>query len=139
MADKMRLIDAKDFDFRVSQKLMTDVFPDWKELPVEIQDAVCKHGRHLHTMLEAQPVVDAAPVVHARWEPREDVLGFARCSNCRDCNVYEDWPDGKKWNYCPNCGAKMDTQRRREPVKEANMRHIWDFEDKQESGLLEED
>ena len=54
------------------------------------------------------PTVDAVEVVHGRWEPRTDVIGFVRCSVCHDCNIYEDWADGKKWNYCPNCGAKMD-------------------------------
>ena len=48
--------------------------------------------------------------VHGRWEPRSDAPGFVRCSNCHDCNVYDDWIDGKKWKYCPNCGAKMDLE-----------------------------
>jgi hypothetical protein len=131
MAEMMRLIDAKDFDFRVSQKSMTEVFPDWKELPVEIQDAVCKHGRHLHMMLETQPAVDAVPVVHGRWKKRGNET---ECSVCRF--IY--YANRDIFNYCPNCGAKMDTQRLREPVKEVAMHHIGDFEDKQESGLLEE-
>ena len=124
-----RLIDAKDFDYRVSQQPMTEVFPNWKELPIEIQDAVCKHARHLHTMLEAQPVVDAVPVVHGHW-----CEGNSRqpCSVC----CYRGM---KSWNYCPNCGAKMDAQRLRKPVKEVTVHHIGDFEDKQESGLLEEE
>jgi hypothetical protein len=54
------------------------------------------------------PTVDAVEVVHGRWEPRTDVFGFVRCSVCHDCNIYDDWEDGKKWNYCPHCGAKMD-------------------------------
>ena len=53
------------------------------------------------------PGVDAVPVKHGRWEKRTDVFGFVRCSVCRDCNIYDDWADGKKWNYCPNCGADM--------------------------------
>ena len=53
------------------------------------------------------PTVDAVEVVHGRWEPRPDVIGFVRCSVCHDCNIYDDWADGKKWNYCPNCGANM--------------------------------
>ena len=49
-------------------------------------------------------------VRHARWEAREDVFGFVRCSACKDCNIYDEWADGKKWSYCPNCGAKMDLE-----------------------------
>ena len=55
--------------------------------------------------IEEAPAVDA---VHGRWEPRTDAIGFVRCSVCHDCNIYDDWADGKKWGYCPNCGAKMD-------------------------------
>lgn len=59
----MRLIDAKAFDLRVSQKKMTEVFPNWIELPVEVQDAVCKHAQYLHMLLETQHTVDAVEVV----------------------------------------------------------------------------
>ena len=58
--------------------------------------------------IDNAPTVDAVEVVHGRWEPREDVKGFVCCSVCHDCNIYDDWPDGKKWSYCPHCGAKMD-------------------------------
>ncbi len=142
MADKMRLIDANRI-VEVAER----AYNAWN-----LANATADSKREINRVYKMMelckavravamdcPTVDAVPVVHARWEPRADVPGFVRCSHCRDCNIYEDWPDGKKWNYCPNCGAKMDTQRRREPVREANMRHIRDFEDKQESGLLEED
>ena len=56
------------------------------------------------------PAADVAEVKHGRWEPRQDAVGFLRCSICKDCNVYDDWPDGKKWAYCPNCGAKMEAE-----------------------------
>lgn len=29
-------------------------------------------------------------------------------ANANCLTIYDDWADGKKWNYCPNCGAKMD-------------------------------
>ena len=91
MKDEMRLIDA-----------------------YKLEDLVRRNRASYHNKddviaaIAGQPTVDAAPVVHAHWEPGEDVPGFVRCSHCRDCNIYEDWPDGKKWNYCPNCGARMD-------------------------------
>ena len=49
-----------------------------------------------------------AEVVDGRWEPHPYAYGFVRCSVCHDCIIYDDWAGGKKWNYCPNCGAKMD-------------------------------
>ena len=53
------------------------------------------------------PTIEARPVVRGEWEQRKDVIGFVRCSVCKDCNVYDDWADGKKWKFCPNCGADM--------------------------------
>lgn len=57
---------------------------------------------------------DVAPVVHGCFEPCFDEngnwrQGFAKCSNC-----------GKEYyaqvinhfGYCPNCGAKMDGERK---------------------------
>lgn len=45
--------------------------------------------------------------IDGEWEARTDVVGFVRCSVCKDFNVYDEWADGKKWNFCPHCGAKM--------------------------------
>lgn len=80
----------------------------------EVYDSDEKHGNDVwHTvdieyLVMAQPTVDAVEVVHGRWESRTDLFGFVRCSACKDCNIYDKWADGKKWNYCPHCGAKMD-------------------------------
>ena len=52
--------------------------------------------------------VEAVEVVHGRWEPHPHAYGFERCSVCHDCCIWGEWADGKKWNYCPSCGAKMD-------------------------------
>ena len=51
---------------------------------------------------------DVATVVHGRWEPHPKHPEFDRCSACCNCIIGDDWADDEKWNYCPNCGAKMD-------------------------------
>lgn len=56
--------------------------------------------------------IDAEPVRHGMWI--EDSLvstnggtyGVRRCSLCGAC--YQDV--GYGWNYCPECGAKMEEQ-----------------------------
>ena len=53
------------------------------------------------------PSVDAVEVVHGRWEKAE-YSGFLRCDQCKDVYINEEWLEDGKWNYCPNCGAKMD-------------------------------
>ena len=58
--------------------------------------------------------VDVAPVRHGRWEAFEDMMldTCYRCSECgrefylADCST----PQENEYNYCPNCGAKMDEE-----------------------------
>lgn len=59
-------------------------------------------------LVNAAPAADVAPVVHGEWAPSEGNPGFLVCSACGDCYVVDEWADGKKWRYCPACGAKMD-------------------------------
>lgn len=56
--------------------------------------------------IDEAPSVDAVEVMHGRWEEADDGDG-AVCSICREdfCNIYLEV---ERFNYCPNCGAKMD-------------------------------
>lgn len=55
--------------------------------------------------IEKIPSADVAPVVHSKWCMSNDPLRISQyqwyCSNCHSEELYE-------YNYCPNCGAKMD-------------------------------
>lgn len=54
-----------------------------------------------------QPTGAAAQVIHGHWD--EGVYhDYCCCSNCRDVYILAEWLTDGKWNYCPNCGAKMD-------------------------------
>lgn len=55
--------------------------------------------------LNEQPAIDAAPVVHGRWEDACDGAG-AVCSVCR-CDFCTIIYPTENFNYCPNCGARM--------------------------------
>ena len=62
-------------------------------------------GKFQH-WVEVQPAADVAPVVHGRWIERERYT-FGVMYDCSICdNRILD--NGHSWNYCPNCGAKMD-------------------------------
>ena len=52
------------------------------------------------------PAADVAPVVHGRWiEQERYTFGVMYdCSICGDRIL----DNGHSWNYCSNCGAKMD-------------------------------
>lgn len=54
------------------------------------------------------PVADVVPVVHGRWIEDHDYLKCPECSVMvkRDFTFF----DIGDWNYCPNCGAKMDLE-----------------------------
>ena len=62
--------------------------------------------------------IDAVEVVHGRWEnvtveayfvptiEEKTKRDFPRCSKCHEIQSIAAWT--KPFNYCPNCGAKMD-------------------------------
>ena len=57
--------------------------------------------------LESIPAADVRPVVRGKWELSDETPYIRKhyhpvaCSNCHRAGM-------KKWNYCPNCGAKME-------------------------------
>lgn len=56
--------------------------------------------------VDAIPAADVAPVRHGRWEwDTEDIY---RCSNCAEKSHVKEVMGHPEWEYCPNCGAKMD-------------------------------
>ena len=90
----MRLIDA-DAIFNCKVLLVSD----------KTYDAV----RAVIERIDNAPTVD--PVKHGHWIEvqrihEKDHTAICECSLCGDTVwVY----DGQRaWNYCPNCGAKMD-------------------------------
>ena len=51
-------------------------------------------------------VADVAPVRHGRWV-KQDKYAFGTFYDCSICdNRILD--TGHSWNYCPNCGCRMD-------------------------------
>ena len=49
-------------------------------------------------------IADVAPVAHGRWGVNVG-MNFYRERNCPVCKKRIK---SNFWNYCPNCGAKMD-------------------------------
>lgn len=73
-------------------------FKEIKESGVSLKDSVYLDG--VMAVIENLPAADVAPVVHARWA--DGSHGDAKCPVCGR----EDME--RNYNYCPNCGAKMD-------------------------------
>lgn len=58
-------------------------------------------------------VADVEPVVHAKWVeyPRAH---YFKCGNCKYTVPYKKamlYNGKREYNYCPNCGAKMDLEK----------------------------
>ena len=63
----------------------------------------------VYAVIAAFPAADVAPVVHGRWEydlPTINTYSKLRCSICNWWTL--DPSVDCSYNYCPNCGAKMD-------------------------------
>ena len=58
---------------------------------------------------EYTPSADVAPMVYGRWETSSDRPDSLICSVCK-CG-FDMWKHDPH-NYCPNCGAKMDGERK---------------------------
>lgn len=80
---------------------MNDVFSDSpKEMPY------LQAAEILYTASEKEPA-DVAPVLHERWEHNSDFPDRFICYGCGA--MFDMWKHEQRlFNYCPNCGAKMD-------------------------------
>ena len=56
--------------------------------------------------IDAIPTADVAPVVHGKW-----VLNDDQVYECKECGYVPSFDGYTYFNYCPNCGAKMDERR----------------------------
>ena len=69
----------------------------------------------MKSFIKNRPSADVVPVVHGRWQGTADgyadgelVYDMWECSVCGfDADGAEEKPC---WDFCPNCGAKMDLE-----------------------------
>ena len=69
-------------------------------------DAITMNGVKI---LNQFPASDVAPIRHGRWEQVIPSKSAAKWSNKVSCSVCHS-AGYKRFNYCPNCGAKMDLE-----------------------------
>lgn len=67
-------------------------------------------------IIKNAPTIEAEPVKHGRWIVVSDGYGngdaaahICECSECKD-TIWVYKKATRRWNYCPNCGAKMDAE-----------------------------
>ena len=72
-----------------------EAFKSWMEENITKNPMISKS-------IDYAPSADVAPVKHGEWDKKPFLIGTSYyCSECGD-NF------GEPYNYCPNCGAKMD-------------------------------
>lgn len=103
-----RYIDADKLIERLVFKRNTDNIDRKKYAGLECAIAQCKKA----------PTADVVEVRHGHWISQEEAVQLDRydlaytCSVCGHCDW--DCTESENFNYCPNCGAKMDGERREE-------------------------
>lgn len=106
----------------ISRRALLKIIREWPEHLGVLNNPTCEEYAERYGNLEALsaiageverlPAADAVPVVHAEWisevVTKRDWKGMLKqyyqpcsCSACHE-------PAIQKYNYCPNCGARMD-------------------------------
>ena len=65
--------------------------------------------KFMPSFIDEQPTVDAVEVVHGRWH--DVALRYTEVKE--ECSVCHGVVRAHGFRYCPNCGAKMDEERRK--------------------------
>ena len=98
----MRLIDAEAF-----LKMEIDRCGS-----VPLVGTCMSDNEYLSDRLKKAPTIEVKPVVHAHWVTEQEAEEINRydltycCSACGHCDW--DCTESEGFEYCPNCGAKMD-------------------------------
>ncbi|WP_458397427.1 hypothetical protein [Anaerotignum sp.] len=103
-----RPVDAEDLIRIASEKKMTEVFPNWKELSSETRNAIGAFGQYWKSLIEDAPTIEAEPVNHGKWVVTH-IPDVFQCDYCKKATKMDELCDSEILRaYCPNCGARMD-------------------------------
>ena len=92
----------------IEREALCKILENWRNAHADVDDEQgCGLLEDVICEVDAQTAADVAPVVHGRWIEDSDYL------KCPECSVMVMWDfvffdEIGNWNYCPNCGAKMD-------------------------------
>lgn len=65
----------------------------------------------VRALVNSIPSADVAPMVHGKWiSCFEDWRKQIEGDKCTACGFEHYGTNIKNYNYCPNCGAKMDLE-----------------------------
>ena len=92
----MRLIDADELIELYEMREELKNYEKLLSVPIPV----------IQQNIKDMPTIEAEPVKRGRWKDADDGDG-AVCSICGEdfCHLYLETD---RFNYCPNCGAKME-------------------------------
>lgn len=86
---------------------MTDLISRQAALDIVFDFAETPHK--MYQQIRELPTID--PVKHGKWYITEDMPYFGHIQEYLTCSACEGRFHGtgvEEWDYCPNCGARMD-------------------------------
>lgn len=116
MANEKRLINANALEFEPDENCIANGVLIWGSRSGGRTMTTVLSA--LKTMIDNAPTVDAVEVVHGYWvatpvrklNSKGKVVKYCDYYHCSECGT--DRPIVTPYNYCPNCGAKMDGERK---------------------------
>ena len=89
----------------IEREALREILDGWRDAHADVDDV---HGcgllEDVICEVDAQTAADVSPVVHGRWVEHFDEMECPVCK--RQWNYCDN--DTNTFNFCPNCGAKMD-------------------------------
>ena len=80
-----------------------------REAAIEAVKHAWAKGLEPSQYIEILPAADVAPVVHEKWVlDRWPSWPHRECSRCKIMIPRTKEVADQYWQYCPNCGARMD-------------------------------
>lgn len=98
----MRLIDADELTNEVIHDMAIAALHSNAKYFSIVNDIVVAFSE----TIDKAPTIDAEPVKHGRWEDTK-FINLRKCSCCQvEWGIYSI----EDFDYCPNCGARMDSE-----------------------------
>ena len=100
------MIVMAEYIERESAMLLPELPKEYRNYQTDNLDDAYEQGWYdALCCLEHIPAADVAPVVHGQWKASG---GLLECQNCGEIYSTLGGNEGKAWDYCPDCGARMD-------------------------------
>ena len=91
----------------IDRRRLFNALADYWNIPRDWDGGIAQPCEDALAFIEDAPAADVAPVVHGEWIPFHSEAG-GDIQYCSACDV--GYPH--RTDFCPNCGAKMDGERK---------------------------